>query len=300
LRRNRAHGEEVRLRQTTWKGDLHSKVILAVITMSLVGLLAASSLRKAEAQKELTDFDRRILTKALVTEFMEKMCATPRTEVLMPYISKEYFESRWLDPTDFVVNSYSPSDFWILEVELPYVDVELAFGTASDKTAQLRFKVVVEQNKLLLFPSTAEKTMYGNWVDPWWASKGVGMAGQDLHTVKRLLGRPAKETESKEETFPPRPFLFENVELWKIFRVRSGAVLGTSLTGEVLNQSGVSYDKIAWFKVTLYNSAGEALGFREFAVQDLKDGEKKPFEVRFHDIMPGDVSDWKIEFDRGS
>ena len=290
------------MRQATWKGRVCSKVILALITVSLVELLVGQLLREVKAEEELGEFDRYILTEGLVAEFMEKMCTITesRTKVLMSYISKEYFESRWLDPGDFGVNSYSPSDFRILVVEPPYVDVELVFGTTSDKTAQLRFKVIIEQNKLLLFPSRAEKTMYGNWVDPWWARKGAGITDEDLHTVKRLLGRPAKETESKEEALPPRPFLFENVELWKIFRVRSGAVLGTSLTGEVLNQSGVSYDKIAWFKATLYNSAGEALGFREFAVHGLKDGEKKPFKVRFDGIMPGEVSDWKIEFDRGN
>ena len=105
---------------------------------------------------------------------------------------------------------------------------------------------------------------------------------------------------TKEEVTPPVPFLFENVTVWEISRVRSGAVLGTRLKGEVINQSGVTYNSHVWFRVTLYDRAGEVLGWREFTTFDLKDGQRKPFEVPFYGVNPGDVWNWKIEFDRGS
>jgi len=105
---------------------------------------------------------------------------------------------------------------------------------------------------------------------------------------------------TKEEVTPPVPFLFENVTVWEISRVGSGAVLGTRLKGEVMNQSGVTYNSHAWFKVTLYGVAGKVLGWREFTTFDLRDGERKSFKVTFYDINLSDVWDWKIEFDRGS
>jgi len=96
------------------------------------------------------------------------------------------------------------------------------------------------------------------------------------------------------------PFLFENIEIWKISRVRSGAILGTEITGEIVNQSGVNYVSHAWFRVTLYGSQGEVLGGREFTTFDLKDGQRKKFEAEFYNVESNRVSDYKIEFDRGS
>ena len=116
--------------------------------------------------------------------------------------------------------------------------------------------------------------------------------------VGRLRG--AQRREPREGVISSVPFLFQNVTVWKISRLRSGAVLGTRLTGEVVNQSGVTYNSHAWFKVTLYNRAGEVLGWREFTTFEFRDGERKRFKVFFNDVDSSDVWDWKIEFERGS
>lgn len=268
---------------------MYSKVVLTVIAVSFVGLLVGQLPRRVEAQAENPRREEKLSegeARELVKEFMEKMPYDYSDEVLMSYISKEYFESRWLNPDDFEVNLYKYlSEFRILEVKLPYVDVEMIGGTEIKRTTRLRFKVIREQNSFVIFPSRAEKTAYGNWVDPWWAIREEGMT----------IG----EIEPKKEVAPREPFLFENVTVWEISRLRSGAVLGTRLTGEVVNQSGVTYNSHAWFKVTLYNRAGEVLGWREFTTFEFRDGERKRFKVFFNDVDSSDV-DWKIEFDRGS
>lgn len=257
--------------------------------------------RVVEAKEALDESDKVILAEALVTEFMGKMCTVKsesHTEVLMPYISREYFHSRWLDPDNFRVNSYDLAgglEFRILKVKPPYVDVEVITGTTSKETAQLRFRVIRHQNRFFLFPSRAKKTKHGNWVDPWWASTVERATVEDFHEFIEALG----EIEPKEEVTPPVPFLFENVRVWKIYRLRSGAVLGTELTGEIVNQSGITYNR-AWFRVTLYGAAGKVLGWREFALFDVRDGERKRFKVLFYDIKPSDVRNRKIEFERGS
>jgi len=271
------------MREATSRVGLYRKVCLTVIAVSLVGLLAGQLPSGVKAEEELSELDEYILTKALVTEFMEKACASkfPRpTEVLMSYLSEAYFESRWLNRDDFKVNFYYPSEFRILEVNPPYVDVEIIGGAKSKWTERLRFKAIREQNSFVIFPSRAEKTAHGNWVDPWWAIRA--------------------EEITKEEVTPSVPFLFENVTVWEISRLRSGALLGTSLKGEVVNQSGVTYKSHAWFRVTLYDSAGKVLGWREFTTFDLREGERKSFKVTFYDINLSDVWDWKIEFERGS
>jgi len=280
------------MRQATWRVGWYSRVVLTVIAVSLVGLLLGQAPIEVEAEQEF-DIDEYIeygLTRAnceaLITKFMEKACTGSwtdielSTQVLMPYISKEYFESRLLNPDDFDVNFYIPSEFRILKVKIPYVDVEITGGTETKWTKRLRFKVIREQNSFVIFPSRAEKTPHGNWVDPWWAIRA--------------------EEITKEEVTPSVPFLFENVTVWEISRLRSGALLGTSLKGEVVNQSGVTYKSHAWFRVTLYDRAGEVLEWREFTTFDLRDGERKSFKVTFYDINLSDVWDWKIEFDRGS
>lgn len=276
------------MNQATWRLGLYSKVVLTVIAVSFVGLLVGQLPRRVEAQAENPRREEKLSegkTRELVKEFMEKMPYDYSDEVLMSYISKEYFESRWLNPDDFEVNLYKYlSEFRILEVKLPYVDVEMIGGTEIKRTTRLRFKVIREQNSFVIFPSRAEKTAYGNWVDPWWAIKEEGIT----------IG----EIEPKKEVVPREPFLFENVTVWKI-SLFSGAALGTRLTGEVVNQSGVTYNSHAWFKVTLYNRAGEVLGWREFTTFEFRDGERKRFKVFFNDVDSSDV-DWKIEFDRGS
>jgi len=117
---------------------------------------------------------------------------------------------------------------------------------------------------------------------------GAGALAEVTDEVRRLEG-----------VISSVPFLFENETVWKISRL-TGAVLGTRLTGEVVNQSGVTYNSHAWFKVTLYNRAGEVLGWREFTTFEFRDGEKKRFKVFFNDVDSSDVGDWKIEFKRGS
>lgn len=276
------------MKQATWRVGLYSKAVLTIIAASLVGLLLGQAPIEVKAEQEfdIDEYIEYVFTEALITEFMEKAVSKlgPYPEGLMPYISKEYFESRWLNPDDFEVNFYSPSEFRILKVNPPYVDVEMIGGTETKWTTRLRFKVIREQNSFVIFPSRAEKTAYGNWVDPWWAIREEGI-------IKRI---------TKDEVAPPVPFLFENVTVWEISRLRSGAVLGTRLTGEVVNQSGVTYNSHAWFKVTLYNRAGEVLGWREFTTFEFRDGERKRFKVFFNDVDSSDVWDWKIEFERGS
>jgi len=294
------------MKQTAWKLGLYSKVILAIIAVTLVGVLVGQPPGKIAAEEELGEFDKVILTEALIAEFMEKMRTIKsefHTEALMPYISKEYFGSRWLDHYDFEVNSYDPGEgleFRILEVKLPYVDVEIITGTTNKETAQLRFRVVREQNKVVLFPSRAQKTKYGNWVDPWWASTAGGKTAEDLHRRLEDFLEALKERESKEEVAPPVPFLFENVTTWKVFSRDTGVTLGTKLKGEVINQSGVTYEYSAEFQVTLYGLSGGVAGSRSFRLFGLRDGQKKPFEVTIYGPDPDDVFNWKIEFDRGS
>lgn len=131
---------------------------------------------------------------------------------------------------------------------------------------------------------------------------GLNAVGSGAHVKVLDEARKLKDIqkrESREGVAPSEPFRFENVVVWKISRLRSGAVLGTRLTGEVVNQSGVTYNSHAWFKVTLYNRAGEVLGWREFTTFEFRDGERKRFKVFFNDVDSSDV-DWKIEFDRGS
>jgi len=269
------------MKQATWRVGLYSKVVLTVIAVSLVGLLVRKAPIEVKAEQEF-DIDEYIeygLTRAdceaLITKFMEKACTTGSwttieliTQVLMPYISKEYFESRWLNPDDFDVNFYNPSEFRILKVKIPYIDVEIIGGTESKWTKQLRFKVVREQDRFFLFPSRAEKTAYGNWVDPWWAIKEEGIT----------IG----EIEPKKEVAPREPFLFENVTIWKLYKRDTGAVLGTELKGEVINQSGVSYNYGTWFQVTLYGHTGGVSGSKSFMLFGLRDGQTKSFDVTFY------------------
>ena len=279
------------MKQATWRVGLYSKVILTIIAVSLVGLLLEQTPVEVKAEQELNEITNEFLlilfTEDLITEFMEKAVSKlgPYPEGLMPYISKEYFESRWLNPDDFEVNFYSPSEFRILKVNPPYVDMEIIGGTETKWTKRLRFKVIREQNSFVIFPSRAEKAPYGNWVDPWWAIKEEGIT----------IG----EIEPKKEVAPREPFLFENVTVWKISRF-TGAVLGTRLTGEVVNQSGVTYNSHAWFRVTLYGAAGKVFGWREFTTFEFRDGERKRLKVFFNDVNSSDVWDWKIEFERGS
>lgn len=127
-----------------------------------------------------------------------------------------------------------------------------------------------------------------------------GTLSLDDWTIFSEFLRTREREEIEKEIASPEPFLFENVTLWEISRLRSGAILGTRLTGEVVNQSGVTYNSHAWFKVTLYNRAGEVLGWREFTTFEFRDGEKKRFKVFFNDVDSSDVGDWKIEFKRGS
>lgn len=294
------------MKQTAWKLGLYSKVLLAIIAVTLVGVLVGQPPGKIAAEEEPGEFDKVILTEALITEFMEKMRTIKsefHTEALMPYISKEYFGSRWLDHYDFEVNSYDPwkgLEFRILEVKLPYVDVEIITGTTNKETAQLRFRVVREQNKVVLFPSRAQKTKYGNWVDPWWASTAGGKTAEDLHRLLEDFLEAIEERESKEEVAPPLPFIFENVTVWEVFKRDTGAILGTKLKGEVINQSGVTYKYTTRFQVTLYNRTGGVLGSGSFTLFGLRDSQRKSFEVTIYGADPADVKNWKIEFDRGS
>jgi len=286
------------MRQATWRVGWYSRVVLTVIAVSLVGLLLGQAPIEVEAEQEF-DIDEYIeygLTRAnceaLITKFMEKTCTGSwtdielSTQVLMPYISKEYFESRLLNPDDFDVNFYIPSEFRILKVKIPYVDVEITGGTETKWTKRLRFKVIKEQNSFVIFPSRAEKTAYGNWVDPWWAIKEEGIT--------------TGEIEPKKEVAPREPFLFENVTIWKLYKRDTGAVLGTELKGEVINQSGVSYNYGTWFQVTLYGHTGGVSGSKSFMLFGLRDGQRKSFEVTIYGVDPSDIRDWKIEFDRGS
>jgi len=126
---------------------------------------------------------------------------------------------------------------------------------------------------------------------------GAGALVEVNDEVGRLRG--VQRREPREGVISSVPFLFENVTVWEISRLRSGTILGTRLTGEVVNQSGVTYNSHAWFKVTLYNRAGEVLGWREFTTFEFRDGERKRFKVFFNDVDSSDV-DWKIEFERGS
>ncbi|MBA7666408.1 hypothetical protein ES703_74488 [subsurface metagenome] len=287
------------MKQRSWKVGWYSKVVLTVIAVSLGGLLVRQAPIEVKAEQEfnIDEYIEYGLTRAdceaLITKFMQKVCTTESwtaieliTQVLMPYISKEYFESRWLNPDDFDVNFYSPSEFRILKVKIPYVDVEIIGGTETKWTKQLRFKVIREQNSFVIFPSRVEKTAYGNWVDPWWAIREEGIT----------IG----EIEPKKEVAPREPFLFENVTVWKVFKRDTGAVLGTELKGEVINQSGVSYNYSTWFQVTLYDRTGGVLGSKSFMLFGLRDGQRKPFEVTIYGADPADVQNWKIGFDRGS
>ena len=89
------------------------------------------------------------------------------------------------------------------------------------------------------------------------------------------------------------PFLFDNVTLSSRL---SGIV---DLKGEVLNQSGLTYDSLVFLQVTLYNSDDGVIGSKAFSLLGLKDGQTKSFDVTVFGVNLDDIYEWKIEFDRG-
>jgi len=156
-------------------------MVFATVAVGLVGSSGTWAAGESKEYEELGRPSEHMLAEDFVREFMETIlggaldgCAGEA--LLVSYISKEYFESRWLDPNDFKVNFYYFSEFRIIEAEPPYVDVDVR-GRGNNElpdigwTALVRFKVVEEQDKFVFLPSRAEKTEHGNWVDAWWGVK---------------------------------------------------------------------------------------------------------------------------------
>ena len=164
------------MRSSPWRRILSSAMVFATVAVGLVGSSGTWAAGESKEYEELGRSLEHVLAEDLVREFMETIlggaldgCAGEA--LLVSYISKEYFESRWLDPNDFKVNFYHFSEFRIIEAEPPYVDVEIMSSLDIGWTALVRFKVVEEQDKFVFLPSRAEKTEHGNWVDAWWGVK---------------------------------------------------------------------------------------------------------------------------------
>lgn len=107
-------------------------------------------------------------------------------------------------------------------------------------------------------------------------------------------GKAKSEAEQSDSgTLESESFLFDNVTLSSRL---SGIV---DLKGEVLNQSGVTYNSLVLLQVTLYNSDNGVIGSKAFSLFGLKDGQTKSFDVAVFGVDLGDIFDWKIEFDKG-
>ncbi len=107
-------------------------------------------------------------------------------------------------------------------------------------------------------------------------------------------GKVKSEAEQSDSgTLDSEPFLFDNVTL-------SSRVSGiVDLKGEVLNQSGVTYNSLVFLQVTLYNSDNGVIGSEAFSLLGLKDGQAKSFDVAVFGVNLDDIYEWKIEFDKG-
>lgn len=112
------------MRSLPWRRILSSAMVFATVAVGLVGSSGTWAAGESKEYEELGRSLEHVLAEDLVREFMETIlggaldgCAGEA--LLVSYISKEYFESRWLDPNDFKVNFYHFSEFRIIEAEPP-------------------------------------------------------------------------------------------------------------------------------------------------------------------------------------
>lgn len=69
--------------------------------------------------------------------------------------------------------------------------------------------------------------------------------------------------------------------------------------GDVINKSNRSY-RYALFKISVFNEKGTLLSSNDFYILNLDEGTQRSFEAKLHGIKTREVTDYTIEFNKGS